>query len=403
MTEFLLFCAVAGLVCCTGYLVLVVISAIRFRRRPQLNDAASSELPPVSLLKPLCGLEPELELNLRSFFQQDYPRFELVFGVRQLDDPALKLVRKLQRRYPKVSVTVVRSGEPDRANAKVCSLEIMCAAARYDYLVISDSDVRVDAGYVRAVVRPLLDPAVGLVTCLYRGLPTNGMWSRLEALGMSVEMTSGVLVADLLEGMRFALGPTMAIRRDTLEAVGGIGVLADYCADDFVLGQKVHELGWKVVLSDHVVNHVVINESFRTSVLHQVRWMRSTRFSRGLAHVGTGLTFAMPFGLLGLAAGFAAGAPFTGVALFAWAMLNRIILALVAGWLVVRDRRSLAECWLYPVRGFLGFCYWCASFAGREVVWRGERYRLEAGGLMVRTTAAADAREPVSVPADTLV
>ncbi len=401
MTQLLLISAVAGLVCCTGFLSLVVISAVRFRRRPQRPAVAADELPPVSLLKPLCGLEPDLDANLRSFFRQDYPRFELVFGARYRDDPALDLVSELQREYPRVSVQIVCSGEPDRPNAKVCSLEEMCAAARYDYLIISDSDVWVEPTYAREVVQPLLDPAIGLVTCLYRGVPTAGLWSRLEALGMSVEMTAGVLVADLLEGMRFALGPTMAIRRDALQAIGGIGVLADYCADDFVLGQKVYESGRNVVLSHHVVDHVVVNNSLRGSVLHQVRWMRSTRFSRGLAHLGTVLTFAMPFGLLGLITGVAAGSAGIGWALFAGAVLNRIVMSVVAGWMVVRDRRALTNCWLYPLRGLLGFCYWCASFAGREIVWRGERYRLESGGLMVRMASAA-APEPATMTADTL-
>ncbi len=400
MTEALLFSAVAGLTCCTGFLLLVLIAAVRFRYRPEAEESGTVPLPPVTLLKPLCGLEPNLETNLRSFFRQDYPHFELIFGVRHLDDPALRIVRRLQRHYPGVSVKVVCAGEPDRPNAKVCSLERMCAAARYDYLVISDSDVQVERAYVRQVVGPLLDPAVGLVTCLYRGVPTAGLWSRLEALGMSVEMTAGVLVADLLEGMRFALGPTMAIRRDALEAIGGISVLAEYCADDFVLGQKVHESGRKVVLSRHVINHVVINSSFLDSVLHQVRWMRSTRFSRGLAHFGTLLTFAMPFGLLGLGVGVVTGQALMGMALFAWAVLNRVILAVAAGWVAVRDRRSLTDCWLYPVRGFLGFCYWCASFAGREIVWRGERYRLEAGGMMVPTAPRA---APAAVPVDSSV
>ena len=176
----------------------------------------------------------------------------------------------------------------------------MYEASTCDYLVISDSDVQVTPNYIREVVRPLREPENGLVTCLYHGVPTQGPWSRLEALGMSVEMTSGVLLADLLEGMKFALGPTMAIRRDVLDRIGGFSILADHCADDYVLGAAVYASGKNVVLSDHIIDHVVINRSLGTSVEHQVRWMKSTRFSRSRGHIGTVFTFSTPFGLLGL-------------------------------------------------------------------------------------------------------
>ncbi len=395
LAQLLLFFALIGLATSTGFLVLVVVSAIRFCRRQQRPTDSDSALPPATLLKPLCGLEPGLEGNLESFFQQDHPSFEIIFGTRDANDPALDVVRSIRKRHPEVPVRIVSSGEPDRPNAKVCSLEKMYAAASTDYIVISDSDVRVAPTYLREVTRPLLDRRVGLVTCLYRGVSTVGNWSRLEALGMSVEMSSGVIVADMLEGMKFALGPTMATRRDVLEAIGGFGALADYCADDYVLGRKVSESGRRVVLSGHVIDHVVLNRSFEASILHQVRWAKSTRFSRPWGHVGTGLTFAMPFGLLGMAAGFAVGRPLLAAALFAWAFLNRLVMSIAAGWSVARDPRSLRYCWLYPVRDFMGFCLWCASFFGRGIVWRGERYLLQLGGKMVRT-GVAPAEEPAS-------
>jgi len=382
----LLYAACAGLLCCTVFLVLVVTAATRFRSRPRVPVQTS--FPPVSLLKPLCGLEPNLERHLESFFRQDYPQFEIVFGTRDAHDPALVVARALQKRYPRVPVKFVFSGEPDRPNAKVCSLEKMVPASGFQYLVISDSDVRVTPSYIQEVVQPLLDPQVGLVNCLYRGVPTGGLWSRLEALGMSVEMTSGVLVAELLEGMRFALGPTMAIRREVLEAIGGVGSLANYCADDFVLGERVFHLGRTVVLSSHIIDHVVINRGFRDSMAHQIRWMKSTRFSRPKGHVGTVLTFAMPFGLLGVAAGIAAHHPTLAGGLLGWALLNRAIQSIAAGWGAVRDRRALRDCWLYPVRDLMGFCFWVASYLGDTIVWRQERYRLQPGGTMLRLTSA---------------
>ncbi len=383
------------------FLVLVLISAVRFRAVKKRPASEVRECPPATLLKPLCGLEARLESNLESFFRQDYPRFEIIFGVRDKYDPSLAVVHRVSRRYPHVPIAIVFSGEPDRPNAKVCSLQKMVAAAKSDYLVISDSDVHVNPNYLKEVVRPLLDPQVGLVTCLYRGVPTGGIWSRLEALGMSVEMTSGVLVADLLEGMKFALGPTMATRRDVLDAVGGMGILADYCADDYVLGKKVAELGRTVVLSSHVIDHVVINDNWKASILHQVRWMRSTRFSRPAGHVGSGLTFAMPFGLLGMAAGLALHSGFWAATLLGAALLNRLAMSIVAGWSVVDDDLALRDCWLYPVRDLMGFGFWIASFLGSTIVWRNRRYRLEKEGRMV-LLGAASASHARTVAVDSL-
>jgi ceramide glucosyltransferase len=386
--RLLLLVAVAGLVTSTGYLVLVMIASARFRRN-QRSRTDAAVFPPVTLLKPVRGMEPGLETNLTSFFEQQYPSFEIIFGARHADDPALEVARRISRKYPSVAVKIVATGEPLRPNAKVCSLVKMYARAAHDYLIISDSDVHVAPNYIAEVVRPLLDPGNGMVTCLYRGVPTGGLWSKLEALGMSVEMTSGAIVANLIEGMKFALGPTMAIRRDALDAVGGFEPLADYCADDYVLGREVFESGRQVVMSEHVIDHVVINRSFSCSMRHQIRWMKSTRFSRHAGHAGTALTFAMPFGLLGLLAGGALHQWALGTGLFAAAYLNRMIMAIVAGWGVVRDRQTLRLAWLYPLRGLMGFGFWCASYFSRKIEWRGDWYRLEAGGRMVLTHPGA--------------
>jgi len=377
----LLCLAAAGLLTCTGFLALLLVASFRFRRG--VPQVAADEYPPVTLLKPLCGMEPNLPANLASFFDQEYPTFEIIFGARSRHDPALALVDELRQLYPSVPVKVVISGEPTEANAKVCSMRKMYAAARYDYLVISDSDVQVKPNYVREVVAPLLSGKVGMVTCLYRGVSSGGFWSRLEALGMSVEMTSGVLVSDLLEGMNFALGPTMAIRRDVLNRVGGFGPLGAYCADDYVLGQRVAESGSEVILSTHVIDHVVVNRALLPSLLHQVRWMKSTRFSRPVGHLSSVLSFAMPFGLLGCVAALVLGNPVLGGILLLTAVLNRVMMSLVAGWHIVGDLHALRLCWLYPLRDLMGFGFWLASFVGSTIVWRGQRYRLELDGLMV--------------------
>lgn len=380
--SLLLWIAIAGLLGSGIYLVLALIASFRFSRQKEQVPTAS--WPGVTLLKPLCGNEPRLRENLESFFRLSYPVFEIVFGARHASDPALRVVRELQREYPEVAVSIVLSGEPDRANAKVCALEQMMKEAAFEHLIISDSDVEVAPDYIQRVVGPLLEPAVGLVTCLYRGVPTGSFWSRLEALGMSVEMTAGVLIAELLEGMKFALGPTMATRKDVLDRIGGIGRLADYCSDDYLLGEWIAAEGYKVVLSRHIIGHVAMNRGLRQSVLHQVRWMKSTRCSRPLGHLGTGLTFSVPFGLLGLLVALRTGHPALGWMLFAVAIANRLVLALAVGGSVVRDRGSLHYCWLYPLRDLFGFGFWLWSMVGgRSIVWRGQRYRLLPRGEMV--------------------
>ena len=391
MLEHTLFIVAAtGLLASTVYLGLVIVAAVRFRvsSRKRFLAEGDAALAPVTVLKPLHGMEPLLEQCLESFFRQDYPSYELIFGARTEDDPALAVVESLKKKYPHIKTQIVLSGEPAYPNAKVFLMERMESVASCSILVISDSDVRVTPGYLKQVVQPFADENVGMVTCLYRGVPTGGVWSRLEALGMSVEMSSGVLVANLLEGMKFALGPTMAVRKDVLDRWGGFSVLGDYCADDFVMGSLTHAAGNQVVLSHHVIDHVVLHRTAWQSLLHQLRWMKSSRFSRRLGHVGTGLTFAMPFGLLGLAAGGIAGNWALGLGLLGAAFANRVVQSLVVGWGITRDRNSALFCWLYPVRDVLGFVLWCGSFFGSEIVWRHERYRLVAGGRMIRKDSA---------------
>jgi len=384
LIPLLLASSLLGLLSSTVYLILAIEAARRFRTASSKQVVASASLPSVTVLKPLHGLEPQLERNLESFFLQDYPDFEIIFGARHAGDPALKVADRLRLKYPQVKSRVVLSGDPEYPNAKVFALEKMVQCATASYLVITDSDVWVSRHCLREVVAPLLDARNGVVTCLYRGVAAGGFWSKLEALGMSVEMPSGVLVANMLEGMRFALGPTMATRKDVLNSIGGITALSQYCADDYVLGYLTYAAGKRVVLSHHVIDHVAMNTSLRASLGHQVRWMRSTRFSRRWGHVGTGLTYATPFGLLGLVAGAASHSWQVGFVLFGWAVLSRMIQAVAIGWRVIGDAASLRLCWLYPLRDLMGFFVWCASFMGSEIVWRNERYRLITGGKMVR-------------------
>src|SRR5664279_2959 len=306
-----------------GMVLWAVPGYLRERRRALAQLAAQPGFtPPLTLLKPMHGAEPGLEAHLATFFEQDYPEYEIMFCARTENDAGLETARRVAARYPKIAAKFLSTGgEPDYINAKVASMELMETEAAYEILVISDSDVRVSPDYLRAVALPFADEKVGAMCCPYRGVAAEGgLWARLEAVGMSVEMTSGVLVARMMEGMQFVLGPTMAFRCDVIRRVGGFKVTADYCADDFVLGNETYKLGQTVVLSTHAIDHMVINSSFSSSLKHQVRWMKSTRFSRPKGHFGTALTFSLPFGLLACAASASLGHPWWGLALLGWAV-----------------------------------------------------------------------------------
>lgn len=381
MLRILLDLGLLGLLTSTAFTLLAIAGLRRFLREP----AAAVELsftPPVSLFKPLHGAEPNLEAHLETFFLQDYPRFEILFCARSAGDPGLSVARRVAARHPQIAARFLTTGEDTYSNAKVSSLERMHAAARHNIFVISDSDVRVSPGYLREVIAPLADDAVGAVTCLYRGVADGTLWSKLEAAGMSVEMTSGVLAANLLEGMRFALGPTMAVRRRCVERMGGFGVLGPYCSDDFLLGARVAEQGEVVVLSRHVIDHIILNIGFLDSLQHQTRWMKSTRFSRPLGHLGTGLTFSVPFGILACAGAAGLHHPVAGLSLLAYGIAQRMLLAALLGSGAVHERQPLRTVLLYPIRDLLGFCCWAASYLGSTILWRGNRYRLTRGGLM---------------------
>ncbi len=374
---------------------MVLVAALRWCRgartaRQTAEATPKSSLPAVTIFKPVHGMEAQLEENLESFFQQDYPSFEIVLGARDANDAGLQLAEKIRRRYPQIKSRIVVSGPPTWPNAKVFSLSKMIPGSSNDYFVISDSDVRVSRNFLREVIPALLDPKIGLVTCPYRGVTAGDFWSTLEALGMSVEMPSGVMVADMLEGIRFALGPAVALRRDVLEKIGGIAATADYYSDDFVLGNLVWAAGYKVIFSHHIIQHVLTPRPLRRTLGDQLRWMKSTRFSRPLGHVGTGLTYAMPFGVLGLISATVMGHGTLGMGLFAAAFLNRVVQSIAVGWGIIGDPRALYLSFLYPVRDLAGFFIWVGSFSSRTFFWRGETYRFSKGGRIIPQNRTAE-------------
>lgn len=393
MLYVLLGLGVFGLLASTvvaGIVLTVVPGYLQERESAILSQRGQSIFqPPLSLLKPLHGAEPGLAEYLASFFEQDYPEYEILFCARDPEDAGLAIARDVAARYPHIPARFLSTGgQPPYINDKAISLEAMEKVATHQILVISDSDVRVTPGYLRAVAQSFADENVGALTCPYRGVAVAangsraGLWARLEAVGMSVEMTAGVLAARAVEGMQFVLGPTMAFRREAIHRMGGFKVTADYCADDFVLGNETYKLGQTVVLSHHAIDHMVINSGFVSTLKHQVRWMKSTRFSRPKGHFGTALTFSMPYGLLAWAAAAGLGHPWGGLCFFLLALATRLALAVAVGGFVVRDRAWIDLLALYPIRDLMGFGFWAASYFSSKILWRGHVYELLPGGKM---------------------
>jgi len=389
MKTILFWVACFGSMTATVYLGFVLVAAIRFKLMAQRRQHAShTHLPPVSLLKPLYGAEPRLEEYLESFFALEYPEFEIIFCARSGDDPGLQIARRVAAAHPGIPARFLTSGEPPWPNARCYSLSVMAREAKHDLMVITDSDVQVEPTFLRDVAAVFQEnPAVGGLTCIYRGNAKGlGIWALLEGLGMSAEMTAGVLVADMLEGMKFMLGPCMAVRKKDLERIGGFEALGSYYADDFMLGNLMAR-HCRVALSEHVIDHCIVNDSFAKNFSHQWNWAKSTRCSRPLGHLGTGLTFAMPFGLLGLLGGCLIGKPLLGVALLVWAYVSRALLCLLVGGWIVRDRDAYRFCWLYPLRDLLGALLWALSYASRRIGWRDDRFLLQKDGIIKKISA----------------
>jgi ceramide glucosyltransferase len=403
-----------GLLTSSIYLGMVLIGAWRFRREAVREDVRLGRrpefVPAISLFKPLHGDEVALESNLRTFFEQDYlehvaraggatmengvSRVEVLFCARSEADEGLEIARRVAADYPGITTRFVTSGSPWAANAKVCSLAAMAKVATHDLWAISDSDVRVTPDYLRRIVLPFSDERVGCATCLYRGVVIKGgLWSQLEAVGMTIEMSSGICADSLIEPVQFALGPTMVTRRARVEEMGGFESMAEYCADDFVLGNWIAKNGHKVVLSGHAIDHMVLQADFVDSMNHQVRWMKSTRFSRPKGHFGTSLTFGVPFGVMAWAGALMLGMPVLGWCALVGSVLGRSLQAFVVGRYVVQEKRIGAAMVLFPLRDLIGALIWALSYASNRIQWRGEVYELVDGGRMRR---AVGGRAPLA-------
>ena len=364
----------AALVAGSGVYCVLVLLAVRSYRRVAPRPVA--DIPPLSILKPLAGLDEGLEDNLRSFFEQRYgASFELLMAVRTDADPAVAVVRRLQSEYPHIPSHLLLVGEPPWANAKCWSLHCMMQAAHHDVLVMSDSDIRVSPGFLQRIGEEFAaDPKLGVSSCLYRAVAGTSLPSRLEAIGMNTEFLSGVLVARMLEGVRFALGPTASARRQAIEDAGGWPELAEFLAEDFVLGNRAAEHGWTVILSSAQVQHRIGSQDWAQNSRHRLRWFRSTRRSRPAGYVGQVFTNPLPLVLLAWAA-----EP-TWWPLYFAVLTARAVAAVAAAGLVLGDTTTLRRPWLVAAQDLLSFVFWVAGFFGNTVRWRGRTFEVLPDG-----------------------
>jgi ceramide glucosyltransferase len=394
-------------ICGLGYQFLVIAGIVKFSRlsnsQPVSNgtvlewDGALTDtaLPPISILKPLRGADPRMYEAFRCHYLQDYPEFEIIFGVADANDPAAAEVERLQREFPSRRIQLVVCPELLGTNRKVSTLVQLLPLARYDWLLINDSDILVPPDYLRRIAacfetgRKTTGRRTGMVTALYRaahnpnklikGLPGATLASRLEALTIATDFAGGVLSAYALEGrLTFGLGSTLALRREALEAIGGLHPLLDYLADDYELGNRIGRAGFNVVLAPLVVETVLPRASFVEMFQHQLRWARTIRDRRLGGYIGLGVTHVLPWALLACLCSGLAG---WSLGLLAVAALLRFAVAAALCTSVLHDEAADLDLWLLPLRDVIALLVWITSFAGNTVVWRGERFRISGGKL----------------------
>ncbi len=354
-----------------------------FRGFHTLSPADSSFAPPVSIIKPVRNVDREAYENFASFCSLDYPEYELVFGVTDRDDPVIPIIERLQRSFPKRSIRLVTGVAKLGANNKVNNLCQSVHEAKHELIVMSDSDVRVEADYLRNVVEPFSDPRVGVVTALYRGISGRGLASALDNLGMYTDSAPAALVARKLEGkMRFAFGWTMATTKKVLSEIGGFESMVNHHSDDFELGNRISELGYRVELMRKPVGMVLPDESFAELLKHELRWSIGLRNVRPVGYVAMLLTHGLPWTLLAAGVALAAG----------W---GRIAIAYAVAYLVLRlgvvwstavwglgDSQIGRKLFLVPLHDAISFMAWVGGFFSNKIVWRGSVYRIRKGLLI---------------------
>ena len=342
------------------------------------KPAASDFTPPVSILKPVKGVDGDSFENFASFCRQDYPQFQIIFAAASASDPVIPVIRRVMAAFPAADVSLVVDGSIHGANYKVCNLMHAHQKAKYPLLIVCDSDVRVSDSYLREVCAPFADPEVGLVTSLYRSSGVEGAGCAIEALGFSCEMVPNVMTALKLEGLSFALGASMAVRQSALERIGGFEALVDYLADDYQLGNMIHRAGYRLELSPFFVESIMHGRETVSEVLvRQLRWGRTMRVSRPGGYFASGITLPFPGALFAL---LVCGFSWPGVAAAALLYLVRGAVCLQYSRAYVRDGLLPRWLWLLPIRDAFSFGVWALSLLGNRVLWRGHLFRLNKGG-----------------------
>ena len=371
----------ATLAAAAGYAVLALVAVLVWHRR----RAATQPLPraPVTVLKPLCGAEPGLYANLRSFCEQDYPEYQIVFGVRDRDDPALAVVEQLVGAFPSIPIDVVVDPRLHGSNYKISNLINMLTLAHHEVLAIADSDACVGRDYLSTVTAPLLDPKVGLVTSIYHDVPTGSIWSRLGAMYINEWYMPSVLLAWLFGHEGYVSGQTMCVRRDTLRAIGGLQSIANHLADDHRLGELVCGLGLRIALSSYVVRAEHHEPSGESLIRHELRWMRTIRALRPRSYCFLFLSFSLPLAILGILLGTAQSSGSTAAwALFLTTLAARLVLHFASR---LRGTRPLwADLWLVPAQDLLIVWVWVRAFFTSRISWRGSEFDVGADGVMRR-------------------
>jgi len=371
-----------------GYYLLAMASAIRFfRRRGSGEPAEPAFAPAISILKPCRGLDFEAYENFASFCRLEYPQYEVLFAVSDPADPVVAVIEQVMRDFPRVEMRLLRGAPAVGANGKVNKLIRLAAEARYDLLVINDSDVRVTPEYLRRVAEPFREAQVGAATAMYRAETHGSLGAELEAIGITSDFQAGVLAAWRLEGVKFALGATMACTRQALAAIGGFEAIADYHSDDYELGSRIAAAGYGVELLRDPVSLVYAPLTLGEFAAHQLRWALTTRFARPGGHFGLLLTFGLPWAVL--AAVLAPSTAVAGAYLGAYLAL-RLAEAWTVGVWGLRDDLLRRRMWLLPLRDACWFFTWVASYFFTRIRWRGSEYRVVAGKL-VPVAGASDA------------
>ena len=354
-----------------------------FRGLRKLPPVNPSFVPPVSIVKPVRNVDREAYENFASFCRLDYPKYEIVFAVADRDDPVIPVIQKLQQSFPMCSIRLVTAVANLGANNKVNNLCQLVQEAKHELIVMSDSDVRVETDYLRNVVAPFSDPRVGVVTALYRGISGRGLVSALDDLGMYTDSAPAALVARKLEGkMRFAFGWTMATTKKVLSEIGGFESMVNHHSDDFELGNRISELGYRVELMRKPVDMVLPDESFGEFLKHELRWSIGLRNVRPVGYVGMLLTHGLPWTLLAVALATASGWGSVAIAYaVAYLILRLGVVWTTAVW-GLGDSQIAGKLWLVPLHDAISFVVWVGGFFSNKIVWRGSVYRVRKGLLI---------------------